>query len=457
MLLNKITRVACTLCLRNMSFTGGAPGKRPSIVPDSNFLHDTEAEKYKPKHHPGRIDDSVFQLPDTYVKAIENTIEDYPVRALIENGRKLSNHLQGKLSPMEKDKLQETINNLHHQMWKNHENVVLQTEESERRFEQMINDKTKNAVREKIYNWQPVVYNAFTALTYLFARAAPDYAVLMKIFSEISSKDKNFKPRSLFDFGSGVGTVTWAANSYWKGHFFEYFNIDTSADMNDLAEIILQGGRGNSSKTVKGTVYRQFLPAANVQYDIVTSAYSLLELPSVENRLETVLNLWNKTQNYLVIVERGTNAGFKVVNEVRDFILQIDQGSNVGHVFSPCPHDKVCPRFLANDGTPCNFSVRYWTLPIGQKPEILNERYSYIVLKKGNRTENLGWPRIIRPVMRRSKHTICRLCTANGKLEEVIFTAKKHGKTTYHGARSSKWGDLLPIAVENIESNDENR
>lgn len=37
-----------------------------------------------------------------------------------------------------------------------------------------------------------------------------------------------------------------------------------------------------------------------------------MELPSLQTRLETVLNLWNKTQNYLVIVEQGTNAGFKV-------------------------------------------------------------------------------------------------------------------------------------------------
>lgn len=47
-------------------------------------------------------------------------------------------------------------------------------------------------------------------------------------------------------------------------------------------------------------------------YDIVVSAFSLLELPSSHSRLETILKLWNKTQNYLVIVEQGTNAGFKV-------------------------------------------------------------------------------------------------------------------------------------------------
>lgn len=72
-----------------------------------------------------------------------------------------------------------------------------------------------------------------------------------------------------------------------------------------------------------------------IEYDIVVSAYSLMELPTMEMRLETILNLWNKTQRYLVVVEQGTNAGFKIVNEVRDFLLQLD---NQGHVFSPVSH-----------------------------------------------------------------------------------------------------------------------
>lgn len=88
----------------------------------------------------------------------------------------------------------------------------------------------------------------------------------------------------------------------------------------------------------------------------------------------------------------------------------------------------TCPRFLSADNTPCNFDVSYYTLPIGQKSEIHRELYSYIVLKKGARDESAQWPRVVRETMIRSKHSICRMCTANGKLEEVVFTASKHGK-----------------------------
>ncbi len=81
------------------------------------------------------------------------------------------------------------------------------------------------------------------------------------------------------------------------------------------------------------------------------------------------------------------------------------------------------------------------------------ELFCYVVLKKGPTTnnENDAWPRIVRPTLVRSKHTICRMCTKNGKLEEVIFTQAKHGKLPYRCARSSKWGDRLPV---NVDDND---
>lgn len=114
-----------------------------------------------------------------------------------------------------------------------------------------------------------------------------------------------------------------------------------------------------------------------------------------------------------------------------------------------CSHNMTCPRLLADDGTPCNFSSSYMPLPLDNEEGNGNrkELYSYVVLKKGPKNENGTWPRIVRPTLVRSKHTICRMCTKNGKLEEVIFTQAKHGKLSYRCARSSKWGDRLPIDI----------
>lgn len=116
----------------------------------------------------------------------------------------------------------------------------------------------------------------------------------------------------------------------------------------------------------------------------------------------------------------------------------------------------ACPRFLAEDGTPCNFISSYVPLPLNS--EIGNahqkEMFSYVVLKKGPINDINSWPRIVRPALVRSKHTVCRMCTKNGKLEEIIFTQSKHGKLPYRCARSSKWGDRLPIDIDATCSDD---
>ncbi|KAH1010608.1 hypothetical protein HUJ05_004877 [Dendroctonus ponderosae] len=389
MILNTIPRFSCRQCIRKLSKLSAA--KKPSVVPNENVMNDISNEVYKPRKHPGRMDSSVVTLPNTFVKAVLNTVEDYPLKPLIEASNKMFWHLRGKLAPKEKEELIETIDKVQDRVLTKCKYKDPDSAEAERRILQSVNNKIGKGLR--------------------------------------------------------------AANAYWKQHIFEYFNVDTSADMNDLAEILLKGGKGNGKTSVKGTFYRQFLPASHAEYDLVTSAYSFMELPSLENRLEVALNLWNKTHKYLVIVEQGTYAGFKIVNEIRDFILQADKEAK-GHIFSPCPHDNICPRFASKDGKPCNFKVRYNCMPIGKKVEMKHELYSYVVLKKGDHSNDLNWPRVVKPILVRTKHSVCRICTANGKLREVIFTAKRHGKLTYHCARSSNWGDLLPMSIEDAETLD---
>lgn len=69
--------------------------------------------------------------------------------------------------------------------------------------------KAKKILKQNIYNWQPINFDKLTSLTYLVGRGVQNYAVLRKIFNEIKSRDKDFRPKTLFDFGSGVGTVMW--------------------------------------------------------------------------------------------------------------------------------------------------------------------------------------------------------------------------------------------------------
>nr|CAD7567480.1 unnamed protein product [Timema californicum] len=242
-----------------------------------------------------------------------------------------------------------------------------------------------------------------------------------------------------------VRILLGAAREVWGNSLHEYFNVDCCAEMNNLASLLLRDGKEDKEMPLKGVFYRQFLPASHsvseiiylycllvdihyysnlhqglsdpmresldvmmiiiiwcldpfldyllyivlfqLKYDIVVSAYALFELPSSESRLETILALWNKTQAYLVIVEQGTNAGFKIVNEARDFILYSSKNDDnllpQAHVFAPVSHRPV---------------------------------------------EDRQWPRLVSPTLIRHKHAICRMCSSAGKLDEIIFTVSRHGK-----------------------------
>lgn len=134
---------------------------------------------------------------------------DYPIKALHVNSQKLSRHLKGRVPPMEKEEIKSNTQDVHAKVLSKFKDVVIESEEDEKRFHQMVQNKVDNILRKKVYNWKAINYDVYNSLLYLLVRSAPEYAVLVKIFGEISSRDPEFKPKSFFDFGSGVGTATW--------------------------------------------------------------------------------------------------------------------------------------------------------------------------------------------------------------------------------------------------------
>lgn len=60
-----------------------------------------------------------------------------------------------------------------------------------------------------------------------------------------------------------------------------------------------------------------------------------MELPDLKTRIETLLKLWDKCDGYLVLIERGTNAGFSLINEARDFLINHLGEMKTGYVYAP--------------------------------------------------------------------------------------------------------------------------
>lgn len=379
----------------------------------------------KHRNHPGIVQSSFVTIPTWIKETVKIVLEDtnVPKSNLYEGGQKLKQHLHGR-------------------------HIVDETEKSSKRL-QLNNAHTKCITNQSIHYSSFIKYTTNLGLYYLAGRSFYDYSVLYNVLNEIKIKDTSFKPATLFDFGSGVGTVMWAASGIWSDSLKEYFAVDSSSAMHDLSEKVAE----RNIHPIKNIFHRQFLPAlSEPTYDIVVSSFTLMDLPDMKTRFDVIQKLWKKTTNYLVIIEEGTNSGFSVVNEARDIILfngnlKSDSNNKLAHVFAPCPHDMDCPRY-ATDNTPCNFEISYHTLPLKTVSRLEQERYCYVILKKGGRpNDDKQWPRIVRPTLKRSKHVICRTCTASGNLEEFVLTSYKYGKNAYRCAKACKWGDLLPIDI----------
>jgi len=130
------------------------------------------------------------------------------LKSIKESALKFNYHLHSRHPPLENHqlitKLQKVEERLNHiQAEKDGKRIAIEN------IDFQTNRKARNILKQNIYNWQPINFDKFTCLTYLVARSVQNYAVLHRILNEIKERDKDFKPKTMFDFGSGIGTAMW--------------------------------------------------------------------------------------------------------------------------------------------------------------------------------------------------------------------------------------------------------
>ncbi|XP_053402528.1 methyltransferase-like protein 17, mitochondrial [Mercenaria mercenaria] len=302
--------------------------------------------------------------------------------------------------------------------------------------------------------WKPIDYRDHTGLVYLAARLAPNYTVLYRIFYEIHKLDSSFNPGAVLNVGSGTGSAVWAANEIWARKVYEYYNVDISNYMNDLARKLLAKDIVNPlDLVIPGVHFRQSLPSPQHienRFPLVVSAYLLMEQPSMIERLNLVTLLWELTEDYLVFVEHGTTAGYRLILEARELIFKLrDRYPDLdGHVFSPCTHDMVCPKLYLKN-SPCTFPLEYRIFNIGkeygQGYTKATERYSYVVLKKGKKQEGKRYPRLTN-VLHKSAHSPCTMCCPDGTLRQFVVTRKRPSVALHKCTKRCSPGDFIPFS-----------
>uniref|UniRef100_A0A673TJK3 Ribosome assembly protein METTL17, mitochondrial n=1 Tax=Suricata suricatta TaxID=37032 RepID=A0A673TJK3_SURSU len=373
---------------------------------NSNFLG-----KRPHRRHPGILQLPCVEVPEALAAAAQLLLLQSPMPHLEKQVRALTNYLWSRHLPVEPEELQRQAVHLEEKFLENPD--LPQTEEK-------LRETVLRALRKTTYHWQELSYNEKLSLVYMVAKLDGGFAAVSRAFHEIRARVPEFQPQTLLDFGSGTGSVTWAAHNTWGQSLREYMCVDSSAAMLDLAEKLLKGGSESGEPYIPGVFFRQFLPVSpKVQFDVVVSAFSLSELPSKADRIEVVQTLWRKTGHFLILVENGTKAGHSLLIHARDLVLKGKEKSpsdpRPGFVFAP------------------------------SKKKLKEEKFSMVILARGFPVEANRWPRITQPVLKRPRHVHCHLCCPDGHMQHAVITARRHGRDLYRCARVSSWGDLLPV------------
>uniref|UniRef100_A0A8C9WR40 Ribosome assembly protein METTL17, mitochondrial n=1 Tax=Scleropages formosus TaxID=113540 RepID=A0A8C9WR40_SCLFO len=405
------------------------------------------------KKHPGVTALKTVRLPEDLQRGALSVIHGAALRELPERARRLSNFLWSRKRATDEAALRKKALDLEKRLL---EQEVEKGGDGDRYLTDIrIRKEVLSQLKKTTYHWTPVRYDDELSIIYLAARLAGGYAAVRRALNEIKKRDDLFSPCSLLDFGSGLGTVVWAVHATWGDTLKESVCVDSSKAMNTLAERLLRGDSETKDPLLKQVYFRQFLPVTpTVQFDLVVSAFALSELASKQERAETVLTLWRKTHSYMVLVENGTKEGHQILMEARDTVLKVIFLLNV-FCCEQCAHQFPCPKLAQEPQLPCNYPQAYRPLPLPGNPEHEVECFSYLVVARQETTredKSLQWARLIRPVLRRPRHVHCHVCCPDGKLRHLVVTDKRNGRAMYRCARSSDYGDRLPLLQSEDES-----
>ncbi|XP_053739083.1 methyltransferase-like protein 17, mitochondrial isoform X1 [Synchiropus splendidus] len=428
------------------------------VQPQADFLKGNQH-----KRHPGISGMKTLRLPVELQAAACSVIKKANIPQLEEQAHRMKNVLWSRKRAVEESALRKKAVGLEKELWE--KAMLKRGDDDEPALEEQIQRRVLSELRRTTYRWTPIKYDEETSVVYMAARLAGGYAAVRRALNEIKKRDPAFAPESLLDFGSGLGSVAWASHSCWPDSLKELVCVDSSGTMNTLAERLLRGDEEEGEPRFKHVYFRQFLPLSpKVQFDLVSAAFTLSELPGMKEREEAAFTLWRKTNRYLVLVESGTREGHQMLLEVRDALLQNQEktvhDSRPASVFAPCPHELPCPKLALKPPAPCNFQQVHHPLPLTGKPDMQTEKFSYLILTRTaapvpNGDSDPDWARLISPVQRRTRHVHCRMCCPDGQLRHLVVTARKHSKDMYRCARNSEWGDLVPLVL-NPEDNNQN-
>lgn len=267
------------------------------------------------------------------------------------------------------------------------------------------------------------------ALAYVATRLPATYAASSYVLNQLAKTYSHFRPEAVLDVGAGPGTACLAAGHCWdtigRIDALEPNEYLTSLGQYLTTSLPVHWVRGNiQTYNVGGAVH-----------DLVMASYVFNEITERQHLYAT---LWDSTRDVLVLIEPGTPAGYQVIMEARDFIIQ--QG---GHILAPCLHALACPLQQQVDRW-CHFNVRVersrWHRQI-KADAVLgyeDEKFCYLIASKNQAVSKKGARLIGHP--HGQKVVSLELCGADGIARVESFSKRD---AVYKEARRAVWGALF--------------
>jgi ribosomal protein RSM22 (predicted rRNA methylase) len=265
---------------------------------------------------------------------------------------------------------------------------------------------------------------------YLTARLPATFAACKAVMAEAAA---HLVPTSFLDVGAGPGTASWAALAQWPS-LSGITQVEQEASFAKLAAAL----NAASSLPLLQIARSLHLPLQQLaeaeQADLVAASYVLAELP-LAAMPATIVSLWRRATQALVLIEPGTPQGFARIRAARGILV-----SEAAHIAAPCTHANACP--MAGDDW-CHFKVR---LPRSRlhmhaktaRVPFEDEPFCYLVALR--KESAVAGQRILAPPHVSKAGVTLKLCGADG-LETRHIPSRNKG--TFKAARKMRWGDKL--------------
>lgn len=277
--------------------------------------------------------------------------------------------------------------------------------------------------------YDKIINSEKQVIAYILSRLPATFSVV----SNILKKHDLSSCKSLLDLGSGPGTVifscleqlellekiTYVEHEYF---FIKQFKEIISSSNNDILK----------NTTIFSKDVLDIDSISN--HDLITCSYVLNELkPDKQDLL--INKLWNKSNQFIILIEPGTPVGFKNILKAREKLIELG-----GFIVAPCPHNNKCP-LESNDW--CHFSQRverssYQKYLKNAQESYEDEKFSYIIVSKDFIDSSLN-ERIIRHPQIHKGHIDFKLCSNDG-LKEITISKKDDN---YKKSKKKVWGDSI--------------